>query len=212
MSGPVPYPEATPPQGFPPFPPNQGYPAPPPLAGPFPGSYPGTLPPPVQYRKRKPWRSILISVGVVAVTAGSVGAALTLTGRSAEPATGLTAETAQPAIQDFLDALATGDDQTVARHTLCGLYDEVSDRSSDLALADMAGEAFRKQFREVEVVGIDKLVPWSTSQAQALFTLRVIAPGSGRASLESGTEMQAVAQLLQQDDQVLVCSYVQRTR
>ena len=63
----------------------------------------------------------------------------------------------------------------------------------------------------VEVASVDKVVPWSTSQAQALFTMRVAEPGTGRGAAEAGTEIQAVAQLLQLDDEILVCSYVQRT-
>lgn len=203
MSGPVPYPESPPPQRFPP--PQGQHPA-----GPFPGSYPGPLPPPVQYPKRRPWRYILIGVAALAVIAAIAGAVFAFTGRSADTGQTLTAETAQPAIQNFLDALADGDGATIARHSLCGLYDEVDDSESDLVLADLAADGFSKQFGRVEVISIDKLVYLSPYQAQALFTMRVEEPGRGRGAPEAGTDIQAVAQLLQTDGDVLVCSFVQR--
>ena len=40
-----------------------------------------------------------------------------------------------------------GRQQTVARNTLCGLYDAVQDNRSDLALANLSSDAFRKQYR-----------------------------------------------------------------
>lgn len=195
MSGPVPYPESVPPQGFPTFP----------------GAYPGALPPPVQYPKRRPWRLIVAAVAAVAVIAVVIGAALAFSGRGEKPAAGMTPENVRPAIQGFLDALTDGDDQAIARHALCGLYDAVSDRNSDLAIADLSSDAFRKQFTKVEVISVDKLVPWSTNQAQALFTMDVVAPGTGRGTPDAGTEIQVVAQLLQSDGEIFVCSYVQRS-
>ncbi len=195
MSGPVPYPESTPPQGFPPFP----------------GAYPGALPPPVQYPKRTPWKAIAAVGAAVAVAAAVTGAVLVFSGGDDDAPVAMDAENVRPAIQGFLDALTDGDDEAIARHALCGLYDAVDDRNSDLALADLSSDAFRKQFTEVEVTSVDKVVPWSTNQAQALFTMTVITPGSGRGAADAGTEMQVVAQLLQSDDEILVCSYVQRS-
>ena len=180
--------------------------------GAFPGSYPGTLPPPVQYPKRRPVRLILAAVAAVVVVAAAVGAVLVISSADDEPSAAINADSAQTAIQGFLDALTDGDDQAIARHALCGLYDAVDDRTSDLALADLTSDAFRKQFNEVEVVSVDKVVPWSTSQAQALFTMKVVQPGSGRGAAKVGSELQVVAQLLQSDDEILVCSYVQRAR
>lgn len=198
MSGPVPYPESTPPQGIPGIPP-------------FAGTYPGALPPPVPYPKRNRWRVVLLAaVGAVAVIAVTIGAVLGLSGRDDEAPVAMNAENVRPAIQGFLDALTDGDDEAIARNTLCGLYDAVEDRNSDLALADLSSDGFRKQFLEVEVTSVDKVVPWSTNQAQALFTLTVVQPGTGRGAPEAGTRIQVVAQLLQSDDQILVCSYVQR--
>lgn len=194
MSGPVPYPESTPPQGFPPFP----------------GAYPGMLPPPVQYPKRTPWKAFAAVGAVVAVLAAVAGAVLAFSGGDDAPEA-MNTENVRPAIQGFLDALTDGDDEAIARHALCGLYDAVSDRTSDLALADLSSDAFRKQFTEVEVTSVDTVVPWSTNQAQALFTMTVVTPGGGRAAADAGTEIQVVAQLLQADDEILVCSYVQRS-
>jgi hypothetical protein len=83
----------------------------------------------------------------------------------------------------------------------------VQDRRSDQAVAKLSSDAFRKQFSEAQVTSIDKIVYWSAYQAQVLFSMRVQpATGSGARS-----EVQGVAQLLSQHNQVLVCSYVLRT-
>lgn len=198
MSGPVPYPESPPPQGFPP-PPGQ-----------FSAAYPGTLPPPVPYPRNNRRRYVVAGIVAAAVIAVVAGTAVALAGGEDEPAP-MTAQRVQPAIQGFLDALADGDVETIARNSLCGLYDEVDNRESDLTLAELNADGFDKQYGRVEVASVDKVVPWSTSQAQALFTMRVAEPGTGRGAAEAGTEIQAVAQLLQLDDEILVCSYVQRT-
>ena len=195
MSGPVPYPESTPPQGFPPFP----------------GAYPGTLPPPVQYPRRTPWKAFAAVGAAVVAVAAVTGAVLVFSGGQDTTPVAMNTENVRPAIQGFLDALTDGDDEAIARHALCGLYDAVTDRNSDLALADLSSDAFRKQFTEVEVTSVDKVVPWSTNQAQALFTMTVVGPGSGRGSADAGSQIQVVAQLLQSDDEILVCSYVQRS-
>ena len=92
--------------------------------------------------------------------------------------TALTDASAKAAIQEYLDALSKGDDQTVARHTLCGLFDAVKEHRSDLALASLSSDAFRKQYSRAEVTSIDKMVLWSPNQAQVLFTMRV-APATG---------------------------------
>src|SRR6185503_18652388 len=73
----------------------------------------------------------------------------------------LTDASAKAAIQEYLDALSKGDDQTVARHTLCGLYDAVKEHRSDLALASLSSDAFRKQYSRAEVTSVDKMVLWS---------------------------------------------------
>lgn len=173
--------------------------------------YPGALPPPVSYPRRRRGRLVLAALVALAVIAGLV-TAIVLAARNDKPTAGtLTEASAKAAIQEYLDALSNGDDETVARHTLCGLFDAVKERRSDLALAGLSSDAFRKQYSKAEVTSIDKMVQWSPNQAQVLFTIRV-APASGptRGQPAAGEE-QAVAQLLAQDDEVLVCSYLPRT-
>ena len=103
--------------------------------------------------------------------------------------------------------------ETVARHTLCGLFDAVKEHRSDLALASLSSDAFRKQYSRAEVTSIDKMVLWSPNQAQVLFTMKVApaADPSTRSLPPKSDEEQAVAQLLAQDNEILVCSYLPRT-
>jgi hypothetical protein len=124
----------------------------------------------------------------------------------------LTDASAKAAIQEYLDAMTNGDDETVARHTLCGMFDAVKERRSDLALAGLASDAFRQQYGRAEVTSIDKIVMWSPHQAQVLFTMQVEPSGSSRRGQpRTEGEQQGVAQLLNQDNEVLVCSYLPRT-
>lgn len=220
MTGPYPPPYGAGPVGPPPHQPSQPYGAPPyqPMAQPYPASgmeptYPGVLPPPVNYPRRgRRW--LIGGLAAVAVLlVGGLIAAVVLTGGGDErSATGtLTEASAQAAIQDYLDALSNGDEEDVARHTLCGLYDAVKERRSDLALAGLTSDAFRKQYSSAQVVSIDKMVQSSPTQAQVLFTMRVSpASGSARNPAREGEE-QAVAQLLSLDGEILVCSYLPRT-
>lgn len=223
MTGPYQYPESFPRQPYPQpgAPPAPGQPAPPPLyAQPYPEgpgpTYPGVLPPPKAYPKRRRWRLLLIAVAAVVVIAGIV-AAIVLTARNstAGETTPLSDAQAKAAIQEYLTALTSGDDETIARHTLCGLYDEVKERRSDLAVAGLASDAFRKQFSRAEVTSIDKVVSWSQNQAQVLFSMRVAPAGGSSRSPQPKDEEQGVAQLLIQphvkDHPVLVCSYLLRT-
>jgi hypothetical protein len=187
-----------------------------PAAEPYPENvaspYPSMLPPPVGYPRRRRWPLVAGAALAAAVIAGLVAALVVVVrGSDATPAGTLTDATAKTAIQEYLDALTNGDDETVARHTLCGLFDDVKERRSDLALASLSGDAFRKQFSRAEVTSIDKMVLWSPNQAQVLFTMRV-APASGSSRDQTNTDdQQAVAQLLAQDDETLVCSYLPRT-
>ena len=177
-----------------------------------PSPYPSMLPPPVQYPKRRWWRPVAIAVLALVVVAALV-TAIILASRddNASSQTGLTDASAQAAIQEYLDALSRGDDETVARHTLCGLFDAVKEHRSDLALASLSSDAFRKQYSRAEVTSIDKMVQWSPNQAQVLFTMRV-APATGSTRDQPPKdEEQAVAQLLSQDNEILVCSYLPRT-
>ena len=62
------------------------------------------------------------------------------------------------------------------------------------------------------MTSIDKMVNWSPNQAQVLFTMQVTpASGSTRDQPTKDNEEQAVAQLLAEDNQILVCSYLPRT-
>jgi hypothetical protein len=178
-----------------------------------PSPYPSMLPPPLQYPKRRWWRPVAAVALAVAVVA-AVATAIVFASRddNASGHSALTDSSAKAAIQEYLDALSKGDDQTVARHTLCGLFDAVKEHRSDLALASLSSDAFRKQYSRAEVTSIDKIVLWSPNQAQVLFTMRVApASGSTRDQMPPKNEEQAVAQLLAQDNEILVCSYLPRT-
>jgi hypothetical protein len=156
-------------------------------------SRPATLSPSSSSPKRRRGRTIAAILIGLSVVAGIVTTAVFA---------------AQLAIQNYLDALSRGDIQTISRNTLCGLYDGVRDRRTDDALAQMSSEAFQQQFSRADVLSVDTMVFASPTSAQALFTMRV-APA---ASLGTGeAERQAIAQLLAYHDEILVCSYVQRT-
>ena len=185
--------------------------APQPYPANVPSPYPSMLPPPVPYPKRRWWPIAAVALAV-AVVAALVTAIVLASRNDASGNTALTQASAKAAIQEYLDALSKGDDQTVARHTLCGLFDAVKEHRSDLALASLSSDAFRKQYSHVEVTSIDKMVNWSPNQAQVLFTMQVtMASGSTRDQPTKDNEEQAVAQLLAEDNQILVCSYLPRT-
>ncbi|KUI03068.1 hypothetical protein [Mycobacterium sp. IS-3022] len=203
-----------------PYPPEYGagpttpqtYPQPFPYPENMPSAYPGTLPPPVQYRKRRRWPIVAAVVLAVAVIAAVVaGIVFAGGGEDAPQASALSEASAKGAIQEYLDALTNGDTETVARHTLCGLFDAVKEKRSDLALARLSGDAFRKQYNSAEVTSIDKIVMPSPNQAQVLFTMRVTPASGSRRDRPDTDEQQAVAQLLAQGNEILVCSYLPRT-
>jgi hypothetical protein len=127
----------------------------------------------------------------------------------ASPPAKLTSASAQTAIQNYLDALQNGDTEVIARNTLCGLFDAVKEKRSDLALADLSSDAFKKQFGKAEVTSIDKMVFGTPTQAQVLFSMNVT-PAGTRTRPPPEMEEQGVAQLVVQDNQVLVCSYLLR--
>jgi hypothetical protein len=205
MAGPLPYPESQ----YPGTPPQQPLP---PFGGPQDASpYPGALPPPVDYptapRRR---RSGFIALGVlVALVVAAVAATIVFAQRDSGTAatSALTPDSAKAAIQEYLDALTQGKDEVIAEHASCGLFDAVKDKRSDMALANLASETFRRQFSSADVTSIDKIVSLSPNQAQVLFSMD--AKSAGRGS-QSAIERQAVAQLLVQNDKVLVCSYLPR--
>lgn len=177
-----------------------------------PSPYPSMLPPPLQYPKRRWWKPVAAAAAAVVVVAAVItGIIFTTRGGDASSHNALTDASVKTAIQEYLDALSNGDDETVARHTLCGLFDSVKEHRSDLALASLSSDAFRKQYSHAEVTSVDKMVLWSPNQAQVLFTMRVApASGSTRDQPREGEE-QAVAQILSQDNEILVCSYLPRT-
>lgn len=202
MAGPYPPHRAGSPYGGQPLPYPEPFPVQPPYQGP---------PPPARSPRRG--RAVLAVLVSLAVVAGIVTAAV-LAGRDSAPPTtttsmGLTADAAKVAIQNYLDALSDGDIQTISRNTLCGLYDGVKDRRTDDALARLSSDAFQKQFSKVEVTSVDTMVFTSPNSAQVLFTMKVV-PAAGSKD-GGGIQRQAVAQLLSNNNEILVCSYVQRT-
>jgi hypothetical protein len=184
-----------------PIPMPPGYP--PPVA-----TYPGALPPPMPYPKPPRRRRVFIGAAVALLLVAGVAAAIANGSRSApKTAPGAFSDaTATSAIQSYLDALEQRDTEAIARNALCGIYDAVRDRRSDQALANLSSDAFRKQFSDAQVISIDKIVNWSDYQAQVLFSMRVQQPTGSRHS-----QVQGIAQLLRQHNQILVCSYVLRT-
>ncbi|MEI7519033.1 MAG: hypothetical protein WCJ98_11180 [Mycobacteriaceae bacterium] len=177
---------------------------------PYPAGYPGPLPPPIGFStppgsRRVLWWSLLgvALAGVLVAAALAIGASRTSSGSA-----GFSDAASKAAIQNYLTALSDGDTETIARNNLCGMFDAVTDRKSDLAVARLSSDAFGKQFDRAEVTSIDRIVPTSDYQAQVLFTMRV-APA--RTTRNSREEEQGVAQLLRQGDQLLVCSYLLRT-
>jgi len=203
-----------------PYPPHapggaEGQPAPGPAPYPaepypYPGVYPGPLPPPVGYpapsRRGRPLLWVALGLGLVAAL---VVAVLAFSGGRTGPGrTAFTDAAAKTTIQNYLDALSDGDTETVARNTLCGMFDAIKDRKSDLALARLASDAFRKQFTQAQVTSIDKIVLNSPYQAHVLFTMKVASTSTSRKTRE---QEQGVAHLLRQGNQLLVCSYLLRT-
>ena len=76
-------------------------------------------------------------------------------------------------------------------------------------VANLASDAFRRQFSSAQVTSIDKIVMLSGNQAQVLFTMKVTPSIRARGSQTNG-DIQAVAQLLVQPGDSLVCSYLPR--
>ncbi len=173
-------------------------------------TYAGVVPPPVSYPTRPTRRSKRVIIGLLAAIAVVAGltAAIVYGVRTNGANTGGTFSEAavKTAVQGYLDALERRDVEVIAQNSMCGLYDAVHDKRSDQALARLNSDAFRKQFSQVEVTSIDKIVYWSQYQAQVLFTMRT-APATGG---PMRAELQGVAQLLFQRNQIEVCSYVLR--
>jgi hypothetical protein len=191
-------------------PPNYSEPDP---SRPYPAAasvYPGMLPPPVPYPTRRRWRLVVAILLVLAVVAGTTTAIVYAVDADSGTTTvggTLTETSAKSAIQNYLDAMLRGNTETVARNSLCGLYDSIKDRRSDQALARLSSETFRKQFSQANVTSIDKMVFLSTYQAQVLFSMQVVPLARGSKQHEE----QAVAGVLYQDGNVLVCTYLPRS-
>ena len=178
------------------------------VAGPPMTNYAGQMPPP-PYPRRRSKRGLIIGILVAIALVAALTVAIAYGVRTNGANTGATFSegAAKTAIQDYLDALEHRDIDVVVRNALCGMYDGVRDKRSDQALAKLSSDAFRKQFSEVEVTSIDKIVYLSQYQAQALFTMRV-SPAAGG---PMRGDVQGIAQLLFQRGQIMVCSYVLRT-
>lgn len=198
MAGPYPPHQGNDPSGEYPVPPNYG------------PTYAGPPPPPVAYPRRPRWPMLAAGLVALAAVAGIVAALVFAGGEKSTAAAGgqITSESAQRAIQTYLDALSNKDLEVIARNTLCGIYEGVKDRRSDDALAKMSSDAFEKQFSSAEVTSVDAVVFASPNSAQVLFTMRT---EPARGTRGGPTERQGVAQLLSYDNQILVCSYVLRT-
>jgi hypothetical protein len=208
-NGPLPYPEGTP-HDPPALPYPQEYPGttPPNDAALRAPTYPGQLPPPVSYPRRRPRRLLfgaLLAIALMAALTAAIVYGVRTNGANTGAA--FSEGSAETAIQGYLDALERRDTETIARNAMCGIYDGVKDRRADQALARLNSDAFRKQFSEVTVTSVDKIVYWSQYQAQVLFTMQVTPATGGPPK----GQMQGIAQLLFQRSQILVCSYVLRT-
>jgi hypothetical protein len=161
----------------------------------------------VPYPNQRRWpliAAIALVVAVLAATTIAVIYAATTDSPGSASGGQITEAAAETAIQDYLDAMLKGDTEAVAKNMACGIYDEVKDQRSDRALARLGSETFRKQYSKAEVTSIDKMVFLSPVQAQVLFSAKVTAASRG----PKNQEQQAIAQLLWQDDTVLVCSYL----
>jgi len=171
-------------------------------------TYPGQAPP-APYPKRRSRRRLIIGIllAIALIAAVTLAIAYGVRTNGANTGAAFSEASAKTAIQGYLDALEHRDTDNIVRNALCGMYDAVHDKRSDVALAKLSSDAFRKQFSQVELTSVDKIVYLSQYQAQALFTMRV-APATGG---PMRGDMQGVAQLLFQRGETLVCSYVLRT-
>ncbi len=181
-----------------------------------PAGQPGPPPPnyagqgaPVPYPTRRSRRRLFIGLALALAVVAALTVAIVYGVRTNGANTGaaFSEGAAKTAIQNYFNALERRDVDEIVRNALCGMYDAVHDKRLDQSLAHQSSDAFRKQFSEVEVTSIDKIVYLSQYQAQALFTLRVSPLTSGPAH----DQVQGIAQLLFQRGQITVCSYVLRT-
>lgn len=172
-------------------------------------NYAGQPPPSMPYPQRRSKRRLVVGTLLAVALVAALTVAIVYGVRTNGANTGATFSegAAKTAIQGYLDALDHRDIPEIERNALCGMYDAVRDKRSDQALAKLSSDAFRKQFAQVEVTSVDKIVYLSQYQAQALFTMKA-APAAG-GPLRG--ELQGIAQLLFQRGEIMVCSYVLRT-
>ncbi|OBK17260.1 Rv0361 family membrane protein [Mycobacterium asiaticum] len=170
-------------------------------------NYPGPTGP-VPYRQRRTRRLLIGTLLAIALVA-ALTTAIVYGVRTNGANTGSTFSegAAKTAVQNYLNALAHRDVDGIVRNTLCGIYDGVKDKRSDQALAKLSSDAFRKQFSEVQVTTVDKIVYLSQYQAQVLFSMDATPAAGG----PTRSQVQGIAQLLFQRGQIMVCSYVLRT-
>ena len=180
-------------------------------AGPPPASYPAPQAPaqyPNQGENRRSRRLLIGALLAIALVAALTTAIVYGVRTNGANTNGTFSEgSAKTAIQSYLTALAHRDVEVIVRNSLCGIYDAVKDKRSDQALAKLSSDAFRKQFTDVEISTIDKIVYLSPYQAQVLFSMQVTPANGG----PPRGQVQGIAQLLFQHGQILVCSYVLRT-
>jgi len=147
---------------YPPYRPSgaegQPFPAPSPYPVPYPGAYPGPLPPPVGFSKPPRSRKMLWWSLLGVVLACVLVATVLTVGGNRTATVGFSDSASKTAIQNYLTALSTGDTETIARNNACGMFDALKDRKSDLALARLSSDAFRKQFDRADVTSIDQIV------------------------------------------------------
>lgn len=174
----------------------------------FPPGPAGPSSAPVPYRKPRSRRLLIGILLAIALVAGLTTAIVFGVRTNGANTGGTVSEgSVKTAIQSYLTALAHRDVDVIVRNSLCGIYDAVKDKRSDQALAKLSSDAFRKQFSEVEITSIDKIVYLSQYQAQVLFSMQVKPANGG----PPRGQVQGIAQVLFQRGQILVCSYVLRT-
>ncbi|HEV7450985.1 MAG TPA: hypothetical protein VGO16_06280 [Pseudonocardiaceae bacterium] len=178
------------------------------LSGTEPAFTPTGPPASGSYRKRRPKRLLIGTLLAIAlVTALTTAIVYGVRTNGANTGSAFNEGSAKTAIQSYLNSLSHRDIDGIVRNSLCGLYDSVKDKRSDQALAKLSSDAFRKQFSDVAVTTIDKVVYLSQYQAQVLFSMQVTPAAGGPAR----GQMQGIAQVLFQRGDILVCSYVLRT-
>lgn len=103
----------------------------------------------------------------------------------------------QQAIQQYLDAMAKGDTETLARNAGCGLFDAVHDKKPEEAIMRITADTFVNTYGTATVKSIDKIVYFSEYQLKVLFTAGV---------QKVSDTPQGQAELLIHEGTIYVCS------